>query len=454
MNIRFVLICGAVLALSSSAGAQEKPGGLVVITPAAFEKSLGSYLSHKRQQLDVEVLTLEEIRTTHPQADDDAERIKREIHSRWKERKIGYVLLVGGPDIMPARYRTLRTSDWSTPENLIHTMSDHYYADVAKANGDFEDWNGQREGVSRWRYGESSIVGPNPSLNADGMDYTPELAVGRWPVSNPAGAKMMADKTVRYERGLSRRDRRFGTRASFLLWDDLAPRPFVRELENRLQKAGWAVVTSDIEGPPASRPTTAAAMRFFHESNLVLDFGHGNTNGWGGLERQHLPLMKNANRLPIVMSVGCDTTPLGPGLLYDNYRTRDGAWFHTGDRANQGKPPPPPNVYQPELRRQAAPSFGHEVVGGRQTGAVAYIGFILNSNQWHALWEGLTIALTEKSDEPKRLGECWRAALIHQRKLRTGDIARNEGNFDGFYAADQGLRTLLLGDPTLLVPAP
>jgi hypothetical protein len=56
-------------------------------------------------------------------------------------------------------------------------------------------------------------------------------------------------------------------------------------------------------------------------------------------------------------------------------------------------------------------------------------------------------------DPAPRLGDAWKSALIHHRKVRQDFIHRNKGNFDGLHSFDQGLRAILLGDPTLLLPA-
>jgi hypothetical protein len=453
--VRIVFALVVAFLTASSVPAQEiQEAGLVVVVPAALERSLTNYIVHKRKQMPVEVVTLEIIRSAHPDADDDAHRVKLELYQRWKQKKIAFVLLVGGTDIMPVRYRTLVNPDFGTPGNLVYSMSDHYYADVANAEGEFEDWNGRKEGLSEWQYGESRMIGPDPALNADVIDFYPELAVGRWPVSNAAGARMMAAKTIRYETGLQDRKKTDSTDAVFLLWDDLANRNAVTGWRNQL--ADWRTEYRDALGSADQRPDSDAVLRLLNSgTRLVFDFGHGSPDGWSGLRRKHLPGLQNADKLPVAISIGCDTTPLGPGVLSNGYRTRDGKIVQANDPEYAGKVLPPPDVYQPELRSAVSPSFGHEMVAGRPTGAVAYIGFILNSNHWNELLDGFVGSISDKEKTPKRLGECWRQALVHQRKARAADIpATGGGDFGSFYAYDQGLRTILLGDPTLLLSSP
>src|SRR5262249_42115212 len=103
-----------------AAKAAEKPG-LVVIAPRAFHPSLAPYLAHKKKQLPVELVALEDVCKGHA-GDDDAERVKRFLFARWKDRRIGYVLLVGDIDVMPARYRTIIVGDGKKPPAYVFNL--------------------------------------------------------------------------------------------------------------------------------------------------------------------------------------------------------------------------------------------------------------------------------------------------------------------------------------------
>jgi hypothetical protein len=52
-----------------------------------------------------------------------------------------------------------------------------------------------------------------------------------------------------------------------------------------------------------------------------------------------------------------------------------------------------------------------------------------------------------------RLGDAWNFALTHHHNARRDFVNRNKGNFDGLHSFDQGMRAILLGDPTLLLPS-
>ena len=180
---------------------------------------------------------------------------------------------------------------------------------------------------------------------------------------------------------------------------------------------------------------------------LVLDIGHGESNGWPGFKKRDLAGVKNADRLPIVFSVGCDTTPLGPGTLpTTGYRDRNDHVISAEELAKGS--PPPPGVYQPELRKQTPMSFGQQMLAGGPNGGVAYIGFTINSNHWHELMDGFVMAAGKPPRT--RLGDAWNFALIHHHQAREAFVNENKGNFDGLHSFDQGMRAILLGDPSLL----
>src|SRR5437899_8789230 len=79
--------------------------------------------------------------------------------------------------------------------------SDLYYADLAKPDGSFEDWNARKEDFHAGYFGEvrgeKNKDGP---INFDQIDYRAEIAVGRWPVSTTAEVKTIVDKSMAQER--------------------------------------------------------------------------------------------------------------------------------------------------------------------------------------------------------------------------------------------------------------
>jgi len=174
---------------------------LVVVAPAEFHACLADFLAHKAQQLPTELVALEDVLQDRTGVD-DPEKLKRFLFQRWRDDRLGYALLVGDVDLMPVRYMVL---DRVTPAAFDYAFypSDLYYADLAKADGSFDDWNASRAGFREQYFGEvrgeKNKDGP---INEDQVDYLPDIAVGRWPVSTAEQAAIAARKTIRYEQGL------------------------------------------------------------------------------------------------------------------------------------------------------------------------------------------------------------------------------------------------------------
>ena len=129
-------------------------------------------------------------------------RVKRFLFDQWKNQQAGYALLVGDADVFPVRYMVL---DRATPAafNYAFYPSDLYYSDLARADGGFDDWNAQREGFHADYIGEvRGEKNKSDGINYDQVDYRPEIAVGRWPVSDPAEVSTVAAKSMAYEQGL------------------------------------------------------------------------------------------------------------------------------------------------------------------------------------------------------------------------------------------------------------
>ena len=187
----------------------------VLIAPSRFHESLAEFLAHKTEQLPTELIALEDVLETQTGVD-DPEKLKRFLYQRWRNDRLGYALLVGDLDVMPVRYMVL---DRVTPAAFDYAFypSDLYYADLAKADGTFDDWNANRDGFHAQYFGEvrgeKNKEGP---INADQVDYLPEIAVGRWPVSTVRQVATVARKTVRYERGLLAGDKPGWDRAALL----------------------------------------------------------------------------------------------------------------------------------------------------------------------------------------------------------------------------------------------
>jgi hypothetical protein len=439
----------------------EHTRALTIVASERFHSELTRYVDHKQQQLPTRLESLENIVATCPGAD-EPEKLKRFLYDQWKQRATGYVLLVGDADVLPVRYMVL---DRITPAAFDYAFypSDLYYSDLAKQDGSFEDWNARKEGFHAGYYGEvRGEKNKDDGLNYDRIDYRPEIAVGRWPVSSAREVAILVAKTIEYETGLATRAAQ-GTRRAALFsvggWVD--SRPQMDAAAGAIAKLGWSIdkrYYADkrrTDGtPPPSRDEFVSLANA--GSNLIIHAGHGQDDQWEqSVSTKDLPALNNGDRLPIVMSVGCSTARFATLPPYEPYVDVKGV-KHAG--TNHGEvftePPPPPAVYQSGTYNP--PGFGELLLRTGATGAVAYIGCNTGSQPCGlTLLEGFTQALGQpkaSGGNSRRLGDCWSHAVIHYYEKE--DLANLQPNASWYPASIffQAMKFMVFGDPSLLIP--
>ncbi|HZU37794.1 MAG TPA: C25 family cysteine peptidase, partial [Gemmataceae bacterium] len=350
---------------------------LYIIAPTAFHRALGPFVEHKRRLLPTRLLSLEQaLKKSH--GIDDPERLKRFLYDAWKHDQLGYALLVGDVDVMPVRYMVL---DRVTPAAYDYAFypSDLYYSDLAKQDGRFDDWNAHKEGFHSGYFGEvRGEKNKNDGINYDDIDYRPDIAVGRWPVSTPREAARVAAKTITYERSILAGKHPGERRAAlFAIGGWVDGRGFMDRLARDLP-AGWhAQKRYYSDGnrprtPPADQKELLSLLN--RGVGLVLHAGHGSEYSWEGcFALPALQAIHNRDRLPVMVSAGCSTAhfaPLAPYAAYIDIHgqvhqgTDHGEVFHA--------PPPPPAPYQ---KGRFNPSgLGEQLLRHGPDGAVAYIG--------------------------------------------------------------------------------
>ncbi|MBN1342401.1 MAG: hypothetical protein JXQ73_06960 [Phycisphaerae bacterium] len=446
-----------VLAVAHVGALAQAPAGLVVVAPERFGGALSGYVRHKQRQLPVDVLVLEKALEGAPGVD-APERLKRRIYEGWENRGWRYVLLVGDADVLPVRYMVL---DRITPAAADYAFypSDLYYADLAKRDGSFEDWNGRKDGFHAGYFGEvRGEKNKNDPINFDAVDYLPEVAVGRWPVSTTRQVEIVAAKTIRYEERLRNAGRLVARRAGFVAvggWVDS------RQLFDRLAGAlppGWIaekLYFADKRNDPATPPPTAEeVVRLMNEGlDLLIHAGHGKDDRWErSLGLVDLVRIRNANRLPVIVSAGCSTARFAALPPYEPYLDIDGE-KHKGTNHGEvfSEPPPPPAPYQ--TGRYNRTGLGEGLLRIGPSGAVAYIGCNTGSQPCGlTLVEGFVKGL-QGLREP-RLGDVWNRAIRHYFKKEK--LATLEPK-PGWYPPSiffQGMKFMVFGDPSLQLPPP
>jgi len=276
----------------------EEPPSLLVIAPQALRAPAEEYALQRRTDLPTEFMTLEQALTSS--GTDDPERLKRTIFAKWQANpSLRHVLLVGDADILPVRYMVL---DRVTPGAFDYAFypSDLYYADLARRDGSFDDWNrAQGDGSAEQAFhalyfgevrGEKN---KNDAINFDAIDYRPEVAVGRWPASSVEEVQRIARKSLAWC------GRRRPAEAALIavsgwienrpMMDHLAaclPRQWVR---TRLY---WKDAARD-DGTP--QPDAEAARELLMRGvPFIFHSGHGSDDAWDqSLHASMAPLLTN-----------------------------------------------------------------------------------------------------------------------------------------------------------------
>ncbi len=368
------------------------------------------------------------------------------------------MLLVGDIDVLPVRYMVL---DRVTPAAFDYAFypSDLYYADLAKLDGSFDDWNAHKDGFHAHYFGEvRGEKNKKDPINFDQIPYRPKISVGRWPVSTPEEVRVLAAKSMAYEKSILD-----------------GSHPGMRQAA-LFHVGGWVDARSRLDGIAKNLPAGWKAERHFYSdgnakfktpapdeknvlaalnsgAGLVVHVGHGSENSWAGcFSVGSLARVKNADRLPVMISVGCSTAYFAPLPPYEGYVDIHGK-EHAG--TNRGEvfkaPPPPPAPYQKDKHNPTG--LGEQVLKRGPDGAVAYIGCNTGGQPCAlTLLDGFMIAL-RKSARP-RVGDCWASAIsYYYDKEKLADLKPN----DDWYPPSvffQGMKFMLFGDPTLPLPPP
>ncbi len=444
------------LALVAFAGtaplrAADRPTGLLVVAPDAFRASLDLFVQWKATHRPVEVVVLEDVLKSST-GGDDPEKLKRHLFDRWKAGKAGYVLLVGDVDRMPVRFMTL---DRVTPEAFNYSFypSDLYYADLAKSDGSFDDWNGARDDFHAGYFGEvRGEANKTDAINFDRIDYRPDVAVGRWPAANEAEVVAMAAKTIAYEKAVLEGSQPALRKAAFFSvggWVD--SRGLLGGLAGKLP-APW-LAEKRFHDTAGSPPPDHAQLKSVMNAGvgLLVHAGHGQPDSWEHcFNPRDLAGVASGTPTPVILSAGCSTAHFSTLPPYEAYEDLTGG-KHRGTYAGEifSAPPPPPAPYQRDAHNPT--SLGELTLRRPDAGAVAYIGCNTGSQPC-----GLTLVegfMNELATAPQpTLGDCWNAAVRHYHTAQHLDDLKPT---DSWYPPSiffQAMKFMVFGDPSLRMP--
>ena len=419
----------------------------------SFQKELQPFVEHKQKELSVESASLEDVLVQN-QGVDAPEKLKRFLYKAWRERHVHYVLLVGDSSVMPVRYMVLDRYE-PAAFNYAFYPCDLYYADVAKEDGSFDDWNAGKQGFHAGYFGEvHGETNKNDPINYDAIHYRPRLALGRWPVHKPEEVRTMVAKSIGFERRVAASPSH--GRAALICnsgWIDVRwamdheadSLPKGWQIEKRYYSDG-ARKSSD---PP---PNQDEVVKLLNSGvDLMLHAGHGLNDCWEqSLYVNDLARIKNANHLPVMMSIGCDTAQFCALAPYEAYLDVNGV-KHKGTYAGEvfKAPPPPPAVYQ--KGRYNSFGLGKQLLRAGPNGAVAYIGCNTGGQPCAlTLMDGF---VKSWGNEPMaRLGDCWmRAVCYYYDREHLATIKPDAGWYPPsiFF---QAMKYMFYGDPSLKLP--
>ncbi len=431
-----------------------KDAVLLIITPTAFAQTLQPYVQFKMKQLPTKLVTLESI-LSQQDSGDDAQKVKQFLFENWKHGKLRYALLVGDADVFPVRYMTLDRNTQAA-WNIAFYPSDLYYGDLADRQQNFENWNGAQHDFHGDYFAE--VCGEHNKevdINFDQIDYLPEIAVGRWPVSTAQEAQRLARKTIDYHESLANQSEN-STAAMLAIsgWVDSRPTmDFIADaISNSFQVKKLYYADKDQKDSSIALPTSESFLQTAENgARLIFHAGHGSDHTWEKCFAQRdIPKLNNANHLPIMVSAGCSTARLATLPPYEPYLDKFGK-HHVGTDHGEvfNMPPPAPACYQTGSYNSTG--LGEQLLRKQAQGAVAYIGCNTGSQPC-----GLTLlkgfATSIKEQPTRNLGDHWVSAVhyyYHKENLSTLKPTRSWYPPSIYF---QGMKFMLYGDPSLPMP--
>jgi hypothetical protein len=279
---------------------------------------------HRRQGLKVAVLDINDVYDQfndgikHPRAIRNL--VDRAWHE-WPSPQPRFLLLVGDAsfDIRHDTYNDLNYAKWTDLELLY---PNHFGSVGSAAYPNPPEKLADRDLIPTWQY--PSPEGQSASDNwfgaVDGDDWHPVVAVGRFPVVEPAEVKAIVDKTIDY---LSKPDLGAWRRDVMFITDEIDS---FKEASNEIAAAiGKDGFTADkVYASPEESNNIAhqnAIRQGIDEGRLIVHFiGHGGRYIWRtgppDLRKNHdlftladVDSLTNANRLPMVLSMTCYSAP-------------------------------------------------------------------------------------------------------------------------------------------------
>ena len=417
---------------------------LLIISPQEFSSLLEPLKTHKdKTGISTNIVTLEEVYEQYS-SQDKAESVKRCIDHYKKNYNIKYVMLVGDVDKFPVRYVKAYNTEWGS----VYFPSDLYYADLYNADGDFDDWDDDKDGI----FGETNFAPKNhkdiKQVNLDKIDLYPDVAVGRIPASNANEVTAYVNKVISYEfnaynsnwfkNALLIVDGGNGAFGDETKMDAVVP--YLKGLtvtklyadESPWDKANYDTRTAEIN------------KQINNGMGFVNYYGHGNALSWSGwYDSIRMYSLKNKDKLPVVFATACYTGQFYTDMdYYQAENDTEWKWTSTGNPSDR----PEPMAVQPS--KYDKESLAENFLVKTDAGGIGYVGSVGKGEHgfWIAADQGIsTYFFRAYSLGYRNMGDMWNQAMIKFIKDEVDPLAMD------WYRYIHVHKVFFFGDPSLRV---
>ncbi len=316
---------------------------MLIIAPEAFADGLEDYRDYRNSTGTTNVLvTLEEILTDvhwDIQENDTQEEIKRFIYLARLNWGVDFVMLAGDQDRIPSRHIMVMDghddyySDGSQDGRFV--PSDLYYSDLFEGGGtDFCGWNDYRTGDSELLWGESTTSNPN----RDGMDFLPDVLIGRITPSTTGELDIMLTKIMEYE--LNAKDSAWFNNATLCGTDTFTQYQYPEgEIVSDLIANNYLTSFNITKHYESLGTLTSIASTVNKGCGFFEMADHGSYSGWGftgatpsgAVRSSTVSSLDNYYMLPVVVLDACLTSGFdneNASSVTDGKDPVDGYWYY------------------------------------------------------------------------------------------------------------------------------
>lgn len=416
----------------------------LIITPSQFSDALFPLKQHKiNTGLLTSIITLEQVYQDYP-GRDEAEKVKRCIEDYYRQQGVRYVMLVGDFGTFPVRYTVIdKRSDAAM--NMAFYPTDIYYSALYKADGSFDDWDGNKNGYFGELFGECHTG----HVNVDNVSLDPVVAVGRIPASTAEEVTCYVNKVISYETDAYKETAR--RRVVLMATHDwLSDACKVNDRIALEYLTDYDCVRMNTEGCLGMSDRVLASEKITDMINRGIDLidyiGFGDTgtfaipdDPWGAADVAKL----TNSKLPIICASIGSTSVVSAYPPYSPYVDTDGV-SHPGLGRGEVFETAPPQPACLQRVRNADSDLAVNLIVRTKHGAAAYIGGITGMQMYEP-----TEYFFQCVQGSSAVGEAWQGMIkaFYEKQGLPGNL--NQQYWFAVAKAHQPWKTMLYGDPSL-----